>query len=53
MYTSKFFCFIAGVADTADQHSFANISANFRQKIETVLLGYSGARGKLDSCKKT
>ncbi len=24
--------FIAGVVDTADKHSFANISANFRKK---------------------
>jgi hypothetical protein len=28
----KFFSFFAGVVDTADKHSFANISANFRKK---------------------
>jgi hypothetical protein len=32
MYISKFFSFIAAVVDTADKHSFANISANFRKK---------------------
>jgi hypothetical protein len=34
------FSFFAGVIDTADKHSFANISANFR-------MGYSGVRGTL------
>jgi hypothetical protein len=28
---STFFSFIDGVVDTADKHSFANISANFRK----------------------
>ncbi len=37
----------AGVVDTADKHSFANISANFRKKFEMVLMGYSGAKGTL------
>ncbi len=31
-YTWKFFSFIAGVVDTAEQHQFAIISANFRKK---------------------
>jgi hypothetical protein len=31
IYTSKFFSFIVGVVDTADKHSFAIISANFRK----------------------
>jgi hypothetical protein len=46
-FISKFFSFFAGVVDTADKHSFANISANFRKKFEMVLMGYSGARGTL------
>jgi hypothetical protein len=46
-FISKFFSFFAGVVDTADKHSFANISANFRQKFEMILMGYSGARGTL------
>ncbi len=46
-FISKFFSFFAGVVDTADKHSFANISANFRKKFGMVLMGYSGARGKL------
>ncbi len=46
-FISKFFSFFAGVVDTADKHSFANISANFRKKYEMVLMGYSGARGTL------
>jgi hypothetical protein len=33
-YTLKFFSFIAGVLDTAEQHLFAIISANFLKKIE-------------------
>jgi hypothetical protein len=33
MYASKFLSFIADVIDTADKHSLANISVNFRQKI--------------------
>ncbi len=41
----KFFPFFAGGVDTADKHSFANISAN--SKFEMVLMGYSGARGTL------
>jgi hypothetical protein len=28
----KLFSIISGVVDTADKHSFANISANFRKK---------------------
>ncbi len=48
MYTSKFFSFIAGVVDTAYKLPFAKISANFRKKIETVQMGYSGAQGKLN-----
>ncbi len=31
-YTLKFFSFIAGVVDTAEQHPFAIIYANFRKK---------------------
>jgi len=44
---SNFVSFFAGVVDTADKHSFANISANFRKKFEMVLMGSSGARGTL------
>ncbi len=39
----KILSFFAGVVDTADKHSFANIS----KKFEMVLMGYSGARGTL------
>ncbi len=46
-YISKFFSFIAGVVDTADKNSYANISANFRKKFEMVLMEHSGAQGKL------
>ncbi len=49
---SKLFSFFAGVIDTADKHSFANISANFCKKFEMVLMGYSGARGTLIYEKK-
>jgi hypothetical protein len=38
--------FIAGIVDTAYKHSFAIISTKFRN-VETVLMGYSGARGTL------
>jgi hypothetical protein len=51
-FISKFFSFFAGVVDTADKHSFANISANFRKKFEMVLMGYPGARGTLIYEKK-
>ncbi len=44
--------FIAGVVDTADKHSFAIISANFRKKVEMILMDYSGARGTLIHEKK-
>ena len=30
-FISKIFSFFAGVVDTADKHSFANISTNFRK----------------------
>jgi hypothetical protein len=39
--------FAAGVVDTGGAPFLANISANFRKKFETVLMGYSGAGGKL------
>jgi hypothetical protein len=39
--------FATGVVDTGDASLLANISANFRKKFETVLMGYSGAGGKL------
>ncbi len=39
--------FAAGVIDTGGAPWLANISANFRKKFETVLMGYSGAGGKL------
>ncbi len=45
--------FIAGVVDTADKHSFAIISANFRKKVEMILMNYSGAQGTLIHEKKT
>ncbi len=37
--------FVSG--NTADKRSFANISANFKKKFETILMGYSVAWGKL------
>jgi hypothetical protein len=43
------FSVIAGVVDSADEHAFANISTKFRKKFKTVLMGYSGERGKTDS----
>ncbi len=43
----KIFSFIAGVVDTADKHLFAIFSANFWKKVETIHMGYSGARGTL------
>jgi hypothetical protein len=36
-----------GVIDTGDKHLFAYIFANFRKQFEMVIMGYSGARGKL------
>jgi len=36
-----------GVVDTGGALKHANISANFAKKFETVLIGYSGAGGKL------
>ncbi len=39
--------FAAGVVDTGGAALHANISANFRKKFETVLMGYSRAGGKL------
>ncbi len=44
--------FIVGVVDIADKHSFAIISANFRKKVEMILMDYSGARGILTHEKK-
>jgi hypothetical protein len=40
-FISKFFSFFAGVIDTADKHSFANISANFRNNF-FLLAGADG-----------
>jgi hypothetical protein len=42
MYISKFFSFIAGVIDTTDNNSFANMSEKFCKKFENLLMGYSG-----------
>ncbi len=39
--------FATGDVDTGGAPLLANISANFRKKFETVLMGYSGAEGKL------
>ncbi len=39
--------FATVVVDTSDAPSLANISANFWEKCLTVLMGYSGAGGKL------
>ncbi len=39
--------FVAGVIDTPDKHSFEIISVNFRKKVKTILMGYSGAWGTL------
>jgi hypothetical protein len=33
-FISKFFSFFAGVVDTADKHSFVNISVNFRKNLK-------------------
>jgi protein involved in sex pheromone biosynthesis len=41
------FSVLAGVGDTADKHSFADISENFRKKFKMIFMGYSGVRGKL------
>jgi hypothetical protein len=43
--TSKFFYFIAVVADTTDKHSFANISANFRKKSKRFYWDTQGPGG--------
>jgi hypothetical protein len=37
--------FATSVVDTVSAPLLANISANFRKKFETVLMGYSGAGG--------
>ncbi len=39
--------FASGVVETGGAPWFANISENLKKKFETVLLGYSGAGGKL------
>jgi hypothetical protein len=39
--------FAAGVIDTSGASWLANISANFRKKFVKVIMGYSGAGGKL------
>jgi hypothetical protein len=39
---SKFFPFFAGVVDTANKHSFANISANFRKNSKWSLWDTQG-----------
>ncbi len=39
--------FTTGVVDTGGAPWLANISANLKKKIETVLMEYSGAGGKL------
>jgi hypothetical protein len=43
------FLFLAGVLDTAEEHLLANREylREFSKKFKTVLMGYSGARGKL------
>ncbi len=54
VYTGgKFAAGVTGVVDNGGAPLLANISANFRKKIETVLMGYSGAGGKLIHEKKT
>ncbi len=50
-YTWKFFSFIAGVVDTAEQHPFAIISANFR-KNQNDPKGILRAKGDTDLRKK-
>ncbi len=42
-----FFSFATGVSDTGGQPWAANISATFGKKFEKVLMGHSGAGGKL------
>jgi hypothetical protein len=42
-----FFAFATGVVDTGGKPLAANISANFRKKIETALMVYSGDWEKL------
>ncbi len=39
--------FALGVVDTGGKPWFANISASFRKNLKTVIMGYSGAGGKL------
>jgi hypothetical protein len=39
--------FAASVVDTGGAPLFVNISVNFAKKFETVLMGHSGAEGKL------
>ncbi len=48
----KIFLFIAGLVDTADKHSFANISTNFPQKIWNGPNGILRGPEKTDSWKK-
>jgi hypothetical protein len=44
--------FAPSVVDSGGAPSLANFSANFRQKIKTALMVYSGAWGKLIYLKK-
>jgi hypothetical protein len=43
----EIFLFYRGVADTADKHSFANISANFRKNSKRSYWDTQGPGGKL------
>jgi hypothetical protein len=47
----NFSLFSAGVVDTADKHSFANISANFK-KFETILIGYTHGTGAYNNSEE-
>ncbi len=51
-FISKFFSIFAGVVDTADKHSFANISANF-EKIWNGPNGILRGPGDTDLWKKS
>jgi hypothetical protein len=49
-FISKFLSFFAGVVDTADKHSFANISANFRPRAQGTLIYEKNLKSKI-SCQ--
>jgi hypothetical protein len=50
-FTLKFFSFTAGNVDTANKHSFVNISANSQRNLESPS-GILRGLGETDSWKK-